>query len=150
MRKSYPNYKKKNGFSKESSIGYECKGRGHIANDYDNKKSKYKLKGKAMATTWDDESKTSEHESQSSKEALSQVNKAFMVFGTPMSLLLETSYSSEDDGEYEEEDIYDAQEAFDDLFMQSVELRRKNKQLKRKIIELAKKVKIPRRHYLHS
>lgn len=54
-----------------------------------------------------------------------------MVFGTPMSSLLETSYlSCEDEGEYEEDDeIYDAQEVFNDLFVSRVELEKKNKQL---------------------
>lgn len=49
MRKSYLGYKRKNDFSKEPPIFYECKGRGHIAKDYGNKKHKYKLKGKVMA-----------------------------------------------------------------------------------------------------
>lgn len=71
-----------------------------------------------MAATWDDESKSSLHESQSSKEAPSQEIKAFMPFETSASSLLETSGSIEDEGEYEEnEGTYDAQEALDDLFV---------------------------------
>lgn len=108
MRKSYLSYKKKD-LSKKPPTCYKCKGMGHIAKDYVNKKNKYKLKGKTIASTWDDESKTSKYESQSSKEALSQEIKAFMAFGTSMSSLLEISdSSSEDEGEYkEEEEIYD-------------------------------------------
>lgn len=45
MRKSYPSYKKKE-FSKEPPICYECRGRRHIAEDYDNKKHKYKSRAK--------------------------------------------------------------------------------------------------------
>lgn len=73
-----------------------------------------------------------EHESQSSDEAPSQEIKAFTVFETSVSSLLESSDSSEYEGEYEEdEETYDVQKAFDDLFVKSVELGKKNKQLKR-------------------
>lgn len=141
LRKSYPGYKKKNDFFKEPPIFYECKGSGHIAKDCGNKKNKYKSKGKAMVATWDEESETLEHESQSSEEAPSQDINAFMAFETSMSSLLETSDLSEDEGEYEEEgETYDAQEAFEDLFVQSVELEKKNKQLKKEIIELTEKL----------
>lgn len=52
------------------------------------------------------------------RKHLLQEIKAFMAFSTPMSSLLETSdLSSEDEGEYkEDEKIYDAQEVFNDLF----------------------------------
>lgn len=58
-------------------------------------------------------------------------------------LLLDTSDSSnEEEGEYkEDEETYDTQEAFDDLFIHSVKLEKKKKQLKRKIMELNKKLK---------
>lgn len=46
-----------------------------------------------MAAKWDNEFKTSEHESQNSEEAPSQEINAFMAFGTPISSLLESSDS---------------------------------------------------------
>lgn len=109
IKKSYPGYKKKD-FSKEPPICYECKGMRYITENCGNKKQKYKPKVKAMATKWADEFETSEHESQSNEEAPSQEIKTFMDFGTPISSLLETSNSSsEDEGEYEEEEeIYNA------------------------------------------
>lgn len=68
MRKSYPGYKK-NDFSKERPICYECKGRGYIGEDCGNNKNKYKSKNIAMTAIWDDDSETLEHESHSSEEA---------------------------------------------------------------------------------
>lgn len=50
MKRSLSDYRKKE-FSKEPLICYECKGRGHIAENYGNKKNKVKTKGKAMAAT---------------------------------------------------------------------------------------------------
>ena len=81
-----------------------------------------------MAATWDDDYDASKNESQSSEEPPSQKIKAFMAFGSSMSSLLESSDSSEDEGEYEdEEETYNGQEAFDDHFVQSVKLGKKNK-----------------------
>lgn len=88
-----------------------------------------------MTTTQNDDTKVSENELQSSEKGDSQKIKAFMAFNTPKSSLLDTSDSrSENKGDDEEdEETYDAQDAFNDLFIQSVELENKNKQLKRKI-----------------
>lgn len=63
VRRSFHNFRKKKDFSKEPHICYECKGRGHIAGDCGNKKSKYKLKSKAMVVTWNDDSDESKDES---------------------------------------------------------------------------------------
>lgn len=60
VRKPYPKYKRKNDSFKEPPICYEYKVRGHIAEDCNNRKNKkYKLKGKVMVVTWDDDSNES-------------------------------------------------------------------------------------------
>lgn len=129
MRRSFPNYKKKKDFSKEPPICYEYKGRDNTTKDYNNKKNKFKPKGKAMDVTWDDDSEVWENESQSNKEGDSQEIKTSMAFNTPRSSLSDISdYRSEYEGDDEkEEETYNTQEAFDDLFIQSIELEKKNK-----------------------
>lgn len=68
VRKLFLNFRRKNDFSKEFFIYYECKGRCLITKDCSNKKNKYKPKGKAMATIRDDDFDVLENEFQSSEE----------------------------------------------------------------------------------
>lgn len=103
VEKVYHNYRKNKYSFREPSICYECKGRGHVVEDYGNKK--YKPKGKVMVTTWDDDSDESEQETHSSEEDASQEIKTFMAYGSSLSLFRDSNNSSSDsDGENEEGD----------------------------------------------
>lgn len=137
VRKSYPNYRKKNDSSKEPPICYECKGRGIIENCDNRKNKKYKPKGKAMAVNWDEDSEELEQATQSSEEDISQEIKAFMAYGSPLSTSSDQDdSSSEGEGEEGNEDI---QSAFNSLYLQSVEMENKNKQLRKEFKEMVQK-----------
>lgn len=65
----------------EEVICYECKGQGHYASNYANKKYKLKSKyKKAMAATWNNDTDNSKEELSSNEEESSQGVVAFVAF----------------------------------------------------------------------
>lgn len=125
---------------KEESVWYECKGCGHFAFECANKKNKKVTKGRAMTTTWDDDSDESDDESQCSEDEFLQKVRAFMVFTerVPEVSLSESEEEYDESEEQDDKGEEDLQDPYTELYNKSIQSAKTNKELK-KIQELIEK-----------